>query len=77
MDSYCGVLVDFEYHTDKYTVRFDIGSMAVYRRVIYSLPSNHLGYKAQYSCSNNDSCALEFAQRKVLELPPARTIHRR
>ena len=36
-----------------------------YYRFIYVAPSDQLSYLATYACSENDTCSLEFAQKKV------------
>ena len=68
---YCGTSVSFLYHTGEYTVDFRIEPVAFESRLIFLVP-DHLGYSVTHSCSDTDSCALEFAQTKVLELSDRR-----
>ncbi|CAF1260808.1 unnamed protein product [Adineta steineri] len=64
----CGVEVKFYYHERRYVVEFDTSFISHYYRSVYILPSNYLSYTAMYACSHNDNCAIDFANKKVLDL---------
>ena len=64
----CEVEIDFQYDRGTYGVSFGTSFISTYSRFIYVLPSNYLTYRATYSCSKHDSCALDFAKNKVLDL---------
>ena len=64
----CYVAANFGYHSDEYTVTFDTYPMLTSSRFVFALPTNHLSYFIKYACSNNDTCALEFARAQVLDL---------
>ena len=61
----CLAVVSFHYHTGEYRVMFNTAPMTGYSRSIYITPPNSLDYWTVHACSNNDTCALEFAQMKV------------
>ena len=65
---YCETVVSINYHTGQYTVEIRASSLASYASFIYALASDSLYFDVTYSCSQNDTCALEFAQRKLLDL---------
>lgn len=65
---FCQAIVKIRYHSREYAVEFKIASSASESRLIFLLPSDYLGYTVTYSCSDSDSCALEFARKQVLEL---------
>ena len=64
----CQVEISFQYDKNTYSVSFDTSFIESYSRFIYVLPSNYLSYRETYSCSKHDSCALDFAKNRVLEL---------
>ena len=64
----CKVDINFQYNRGTYTVSFGMSYISSYSRFIYVLPSNYLSYSETYSCSKHDSCALDFAKNRVLEL---------
>ena len=64
----CLATVGFHYHTGAYKVTFGPAIMAGYSRSIYMSLPNYLDYWTTHVCSNNDTCALEFAQMKVMDL---------
>ena len=66
--NYCQVKVNYNYHSRRYDVQFDTSYVRSYSRFIYILPSNYLSYSATFSCSDNDKCALDFADKKLLDL---------
>ena len=64
----CQVEIYYEYYWAEYKVVFSTTFSPEYDRFIYVIPSDHLSYTATYACSENDTCSLEFAQKKVLDL---------
>ena len=64
----CQVNVNFQYHTGLYDVTFDTSYVSTYSRFIYILPSNYLTYTATFACSSSEKCAVEFAQKKLVDL---------
>ena len=64
----CQVNVRYYYHEGSYAVTFDTSYVSSYSRFIYILPSNYLSYSATFSCSNSDKCAVEFAEKKLVDL---------
>ncbi|CAF1363898.1 unnamed protein product [Adineta steineri] len=64
----CEVYVRFYYHDRTYAVEFGTTFISRYYRSVYILPKNYLSYTAMYSCSHNDNCAIDFANKKVLDL---------
>ena len=65
----CQIRMDFQYKTGEYSVTFGTSFVASFTSSIDARPSNYLGYGASYSCSDSDSCALDFAKNKLAELP--------
>ena len=63
----CLADVSFQYYLGEYVVVFSSSETSYSRGFIYALPSNYLFYSMVYSCSLGFSCALDFAQSKVLE----------
>ena len=66
--SACQVVLNFDYKAQSYTVLFSIASAATYTAAIEARPSTYLRSVVSYSCTDSDSCALDFAKKKVVEL---------
>ena len=66
--SACRVRLSFEFGTGLYSATFDTAPVASYTSSMEAQPSNYLSYGASYSCTDSDSCALDFARKKVTEL---------
>ena len=49
--------------------RFEVSKTKIF---FIFIPSNYLSYSATFACSNDDSCALEFAERKLTDLAKRR-----
>ena len=66
--SSCQVVLNFDYRAEAYVATFSIASAATYTATIEARPSNYLISVVSYSCTDSDSCALDFAKKKLVEL---------
>ena len=64
----CGTFVVVYYGTGSYYVSFDTIPGAIYVARIEAGPPNYLSYSVKYGCTDSDSCALDFAKKKLAEL---------
>ena len=68
VDDYCVSFIDFQYHSNRYSVVFLVSSANLNIRRIYVVPTTDFTYEVTYSCSTHEFCALELAQNKILDL---------
>ena len=64
----CEILILFNYGTREYSVSLGTLRLASYIAIIEARPSNYLSSVVSYSCTDSDSCALDFAKKKLVEL---------
>ncbi|CAF1182085.1 unnamed protein product [Adineta steineri] len=64
----CQAEIIFYYNDQTYVVKFSRSPVSHYYRSLHIIPSSVLSYTAEYSCSDNDNCAIDFASKKVLDL---------
>ncbi|CAF4299226.1 unnamed protein product [Adineta steineri] len=64
----CQAEIIFYYNDQTYVVKFSRSPVSHYYRSLHIIPNSVLSYTAEYSCSDNDNCAIDFASKKVLDL---------
>ena len=64
----CLTSVVFNYGTRSYYVSFETTSGVIHVATVVAEPSNKLSYTVIYACIDSDSCALDFAKKKLAEL---------
>ena len=64
----CQIRLSFQFETGSYSVTFGTASVARYVVTTEARPPNYLNTFMTYSCTDSDSCALDFAKQKVTEL---------
>ena len=62
----CQIRLSFQFETGSYSVTFGTASVARYVVTTEARPPNYLNTFMTYSCTDSDSCALDFAKKKLV-----------